>query len=732
MLFFVVLLGLSAGLGLLWLALKGKRRIVGLCLGASLGLTAIAGHLIAGAALGGILYGLAFLLGGCWVARCLLPNQRAVVRGWLGLALGLALMMWLPALAAFFVRFSLAAQGIGLGLLVVLCVLAWAGRSGKAPLPWGEEDKKLLRLLLCVALPLTVIGCYLQWTHTILPVADGSLHVGQSTYGDLPLHLAIASSLRDASFPPDYNILPGALLTYPFLADSLSTSLMLLGYDLRAAVVFPGMLMTALVFSGYVLLAARMADTKKGAALAALFFFLNGGLGFWYLLDMQGRALGVSGSNELQSVTGLWNRIQLVLNGWYQTPANHAEFTTYNLRWSNVIVDMMVPQRTTLAGWCQVIPCLYLLYDALRPDTAWGVEFLPGADGPTARWHRRDVNARQAALLGIWAGMLPMVNTHCFLALGLVSLGWMVYDLIRNRSQMLPALLFWGLYGLLAVAVGAPQLFTWTFHQAVGNESFLQFQFNWVNGAQGMLDGYLWFYIKNIGLPFLLIFIALLEKNEKRRFVAAGAFVVYVLAEFIQFQPNPYDNNKLFYIWYMLCAVIAADYGLELLGRLKGLRARPVIAVLAAVCCFFTGTLAVTREMQSDYQMFSRGEVTAAAQVEETTARDAMFLTGDQHINFVSSLAGRNIVCGPDTWLYYHGFQSVLRQRHADVRRFYENPAANADVLETYGVDYILVSGHERYSYAVDEGMLRQMYPAVYDQEGITIYAAQAQAEAGD
>ena len=49
------------------------------------------------------------------------------------------------------------------------------------------------------------------------PQADGSLPVGARPAGDLPLHLAIAAGMRDGAFPAEYTILPGALLTYPFL-----------------------------------------------------------------------------------------------------------------------------------------------------------------------------------------------------------------------------------------------------------------------------------------------------------------------------------------------------------------------------------------------------------------------------------------------------------------------------------------------------------------------------------
>ena len=766
-----------------------------------------------------VLYFLLYAGCGVVIVALLLPRKSPVVRVWLGLCLGLALMMWLPVLFAFAFTFSLTAHWAALAALAGLAGLAWLGRDRAPRAGMTEKDRRLLWLLALVALPLTVIGGILQYTHNIMPWDNGALYTGQSTYGDLHLHLAIATSLRNATFPPDYSILPGALLTYPFLADSLSTSFMLLGFSLRASIVFPGIWMMALTFSGYVLLAARMAQGKKAAALAALFFFLNGGLGFLYLVDMQGQALGYEGSNQLQSVMGLGERIRNVLEGWYQTPANHAEFNTYNLRWSNVIVDMMVPQRTTLGGWTQVIPCIYLLYDALWPGKS---VLLSEGCAPSAL--RSRLSWRHAVLLGIWAGMLPMINTHCFLALGLMSAGWLIWDLARVRDlrrpwlcalglaacvgvawfaeanlahpstgllalqiaaglcalgglaavyllaarcvsrwdgvrmQLMPRLRFWGIYGLLALAAAMPQLLTWTFRQAVGSGQFLALRFNWVNNTDDTLfnahlkDGYLWFYIKNIGLPFILLLLSLLENKPKRRFIASGAFVIFLAAEFVKFQPNEYDNNKLFYIWYMLCAVLAADCALGLLRRLKGLRARPVIAVLGVIVCFATGVLAVAREINSASTMhrfvppYSAEEVEAAQFVEENTAQHATFITANNSGNFVSSLAGRNIVCGPDLWLKFHGFMTAERVR--DLYAFFGAPADHPEVLEKYAVDYILVSEEEcalakgdvwgymdgdRRREALRE-LNRQMdalYPLIYASDGqtICIYAAEAKTE---
>ena len=641
-----------------------------------------------------ILYFAVYALAGVCMVRALLPRQRVLCRLWLGLTLGIALMMWLPALAAFLFRFSIKAHLLALIPLcaTTLAVHFLARDKSCRPRPMDAEDRRLLALLAWVALPLTVLGGYLQYTHVLRPV-DGALHVGQSTYGDLPLHLGIVTSLRNAAFPPDYSILPGERLVYPFLMDSFSTSFMLFGMPLRWAVTVPGTLMMGLVFGGYMILADRLCAGRRAAVVwATLFVFVNGGLGFLYSLDTLGVSNGTAASNPLQAGTWL-ERLDTILHGWYQTPANHADFRYYNLRWSNIIVDMLVPQRTFLGGWCLLLPCIYLLYDGFMD-------------------HQGPVDRRQCWLLGIMAGALPLLHTHSFLALGLLSGGWMFYDLVRDRRRLWS----WLTYGALACLLAAPQLFLWTFRHTAGNSGFVRFRFNWVNNSgSGLIDGYLWFYIKNIGLPVLLLLLSLLDRNGKRRMIACGAFVIFLAAELIQFQPNEYDNNKLFYVWWALCAALAASYALDVFDRLRGLRSRYALAGLLAVCCFATGTLSIARECVSDYEMFSPGAVETAEYVQKNTPEHATFMTWTQHINPVSALAGRDIICGPGLWLYWHGYD--LSERENDIRAFYADPEGNGDILAKYHVDYILVGDYERGSLQIDQEALERLYTLVFHSE---------------
>ena len=364
-----------------------------------------------------------------------------------------------------------------------------------------------------------------------------------------------------------------------------------------------------------------------------------------------------------------------------------------------------------MGGWCLLLPCLYLLY-----DFAW-----PEAQGEkTAR-----AGARQLILLGTMAGALPMIHTHSYFALVLMSLGFFLYVMLHaKRGERLSRFRPWLLYGGLAALLSVPQLFLWTFGQTSGSDSFITFKFNWVNNLNGagLQDGYLWFYLKNIGLPFLLILLSLIEKNQKRRFIASGAFVIYVLAEFIIFQPNDYDNNKLFYVWYMLCAILAADYAVALFTRLKGFRTRYVLAALCAFVFFCSGTLSIARECVSDYRLFDADEVAAGAYIEENTPEDVVFMTYTEHINPVSSLAGRKIICGPALWLGNHGID--ISGRTAEIVRFYADPAGNMETLQKYGAAYVYISTYERANLMIDYAAFERDFDLAFssDSGAVQVY----------
>lgn len=469
-----------------------------------------------------LLYTALYALSGFFISSLLLLKERLIKRVWLGLVFGLLMLTWLPSLFAFFLRFGMAAQLCAAALAFLLggaCLFLLIRKHGLSALFYGFLKKDLG--FLWVVVPLFALGAYLLHTHILLPTEKG-VSVGQVTFGDLAMHLGFISSIAEqGAFPPEYSIFPGHTVNYPFLCETSASSLYVLGANLRQAYLISALYAYLLVLMGVWFFFREWLKTNRRAHIATLLFFLGGGFGFAYFFDLakQGASL-----NKLLEGT-YFSNFSWLLDGFYDTPTN---LPTLGLRWVNPIVDMLVPQRATLFGWAFLFPCLTLLH---------GFRF---------RKKKHTVIP-----LGLIAGLLPLVHTHSFLALGVISAVYCLSDLILQFDRK--RLLWWLLYAGLAVALAAPQLFGFTFRQ-VSESSMVQVHWNWANEA----DSYLWFYVKNLGWLFLLLPFAFFTLSKRDRSVYLAPLGLWILAEALIFQPNRYDNNKLLFIWFAFtCGLVA-------------------------------------------------------------------------------------------------------------------------------------------------------------------------------
>lgn len=630
-----------------------------------------------------LLYLLVFAASGVCVSGLVFRGDRPVLRLWLGLVAGLVMLMWFPALFAFISgSFDIWAQLAALVLALILGAVCLR-LGGRPRLSLAGERRFLLSIL-----PLVLIGWVLMLNHVIVPASDGSLHSGQSTYGDMCMHLGIISSISvQQSFPPEYSLLPGTAIGYPFLCDSVSSTFYTLGAGLRFSALLPAMYAYLLVVAGAYLLFEVWLGRGGAATLALYLFFVGGGFGFAYFFDLSEAGGG---------------GISQILSGFYTTPTNYTDKGIY---WVNPIADMLVPQRATLFGWALLFPCLHLLYRAAILDEHR--LFLP---------------------LGVLAGCLPLVHTHSFLALGVISL----VLLIANCLSLRGGLRLFLCYGLIAAALAAPQLLCFTFKQAASG-SFLRLHWNWVNDK----DSWLWFYVKNMGLIFLLMPPALACARRESRLFFAGGALLWLICELVVFQPNLYDNNKLIFVSYALMCGLTAEFMAKVWTALREgalRRAAPVLAAFTLTACFLSGGLTLAREyvsgdhlglggwVESGYQVVSAQQRRLAEYVSENTEPDAVFATATNHNNAIAMLTGRSIVCGAGTFLYYHGLD--YQPREAALKLVYEQPAEWLDFYaQEYGIDYLLVSSHERGSWAVDEENFAAELDCVYSDGDLALYS---------
>ena len=684
-----------------------------------------------------VLFG-AFQGCGMAVARFALPGESGGARLLLGSVAGTVMLQWFPVVFAFFLGFTLPAHLWALALALACGALCWRFSRrgpglGQALLAFRR------RKALWAALALWGFTCFLVWKSLLFQ--DGCVYSSQATYGDTCMHLSFITSLaRQGDFPPDYSLLPGHPLCYPFLGDSVSASLLLCGAPLTFSYALPMWFAMGQVVAAFLLFAARLLESWGKGTVAFVLFFFNGGAGFLYFLG------------------GDWENFTRMFTQFYETPTNLVE---ENVRWVNVLVDMMLPQRALLFGWAVLFPALYLLYRGVfqgKGDYFWKA--------------------------GVLAGLLPMIHTHSFLALALVCGAWLVNSLWQARGREEPAAFFgkvlavsglclmgagktvlhalgredgpvflgvaaaglglwavlalglsggellrgrgrrllstWGLLLLVTCALALPQLFLWTFRQANG---FVRGHFAWVTGE----DSYLWFYLKNLGLTGVLALLGLLAAKPGEFGKYAPALPIWFLGEFVEFQPNDYDNNKLFYVAFAFLCCAGAQALWQGLSRLKAAGPRRCLAGASLGLCCCAAVLTMGRETVARYVLFDPGAIALSAYLEEELPADALVLTDSRHNNEVASLAGRDILCGSPSYLYYHGLDYTRQQEAA--RQMYESPEASRNLFDAWGVDYVLVSDFERGSYQVDEAGLAALFPKVYDDGSRALYQVRTEKE---
>src|SRR3989344_6656867 len=143
-----------------------------------------------------------------------------------------------------------------------------------------------------------------------------------NVWGDWAAHLSYtASFVWGNNFPPSLIIFSGQVFSYPFMADFLSAILVNLGVNLSKSLMIPSFVLTTSAFISFSYLAHLFLKKITAAGIATLLFFLNGGLGFFYVL-----VLGVN-SSEMTKIF------------------------SENIQWISVISSQFIPQRGFTLGF---------------------------------------------------------------------------------------------------------------------------------------------------------------------------------------------------------------------------------------------------------------------------------------------------------------------------------------------------------------------------------------------
>ncbi len=503
---------------------------------------------------------------------------------------------------------------------------------------------------------------------------DDGLYSGGNSWNDMSLHLAISSAFLDgANFPPTFPAYAGEPLRYPFMPDFQTAILRALGLSPYAALMLTAVPLALTITGIFYCLAQRIIRSRRASFLATILFLFNGGLGFIYFLEdwrKSGKPLTVF---------------------WGELPSSYANMWDQKIHWANIIVDCFLPQRTSLYG----IPIALMTFIIFA--IIW------------RRWHEAERVERWDGwkLLfsaGVLVGTLPLFHAHSFVAIGLVSI---FLFLVNPRRE-------WIVFWIPAVTFAAFQMISQlSLDSHLTSGKFFYWQPSWKGNDD---TSWILYWIRNIGVPLLLIFPAWLTAPKPWRSFYTAFFLLFVFCFFIMVTPHDYDNIKLMYYWYGLSCIIIAHW-LVNLARKKKQYALAALLVLFSVA---SAILSMQRERLIQWRSFSQTEMAAAQFVIENTAPKSIFLTAPQHNQPILCLAGRTLLMGYGGWLWTHGYQS--KEREADIKKIYAGDMQTLELLRRYKVNYIYLSPAEIGSFNPNVDFLNLQFPVVYQSDGITIY----------
>jgi hypothetical protein len=465
--------------------------------------------------------------------------------------------------------------------------------------------------------------------------------------------LSIAETLNaGANFPPEVPYFAGVPLVYHWFADFHAAILALAAgfFSVPAMVVQSSVLAGALALLVFSL--ARHLVRGRGArrvgVLAAIIAVFAGGTG--YILFVRDVATGAGAPLELIA-THSYDNQWLVDWPFFRIPS--------------VMGTGLLAHRATTVGLPILVGAMLVL-----------VAGLPAARQRLAGWRDRPWLIGLAGLLG---ALLAPFHFFFFPVVPLLALAWVLAgrrlldgDALRNAAVLAVPYLV-ALPFLIAPALQA------------GGSGAVRLVAGWP--SLPLADGpaaVVFFYLTNLGVPFVLaIFALLMPRAPRAAFLAAWVIGLFLVPNVVQLSVIDFDMNKYFQAMWIAVAILAA----WLIHRW------PMPAIVAVLALSVPSPILVAGwTATSNIQAISASDHAASHWVRLNTPPDAVFVT-DGWVNSLTDSAGRKRLTTFGPYIANLGYQPD--QRIADVMTIYcgGDAAASAALMRHYGATYLLDGG---------------------------------------
>ncbi len=606
---------------------------------------------------------------------------------------------------------------------------------------------------------------YVFWTKILSPTPYGLVTGGEGLYGDTALHSAYTMAIVEQGLPPTNPLFARIPLIYPFLVNLFSATLIKLGTNLRFAFILPQLMyflgFTTLFYwvvkglhliswrvtrvrdpnpESHVVVPPEVAGTMRegwdtraaGPALnqanltaffAMLIFFLGWGLGFTQYFDTAIK-------------TGDWSITREYTNN----------LPGFNMH--NVLVGLVFPERSFLPGLFIGMLITALVLEQMSNSTNKSRKEGSDSARQSKIFPQFIIRHSSFIIIGILLGILPLWHMHTFLFFGVaIGVWWVILSFRRNevteksRRNSAVRSRFAGFRASLEMTL--KQLFTiygpalllslpvfFWLRQQISHDSFIHFASGWLDSKTNPV----FFWLKNTGLLIPLAIFGAFKLSSRTRPFFLPAVLVFIIANFVVFQPWDWDNIKLF-SWVFLFISIAAGYTLvgllspRMVAGKSGFAGRAmtpprwtetvmyftktVFVLLIFLSLTLSGTLSLTHIVSGEFTIYDNADIELAAWVKDNTKPTDTFLVDPWPNHPIPGLSGRSVYLGYPGHLWVHGIS--YGEREEEVKKILAGDLSLLENLEI-PLKYIVADKNSASS------LLKTQLPVVFDNQKFVVF----------
>lgn len=522
---------------------------------------------------------------------------------------------------------------------VVAAYLAWVGGIQKIV---RVRTDNIALVLLCIFFVLfSIIGDKL-----LIEQKDTGLFTGIiNAYGDIGWHAGIIMEIAERkTLPLEDPVFASHTLTYPFLANLISASMVILGASLSASVNIPATILIPILLILIYFFAKRYAASRTAGIIATLLFLFGGAtFGFLRLPEDALKYNGTLGEFLLHLPARDYSGVGTDIDGFH---------------FLNPITSLLLPQRAMLFGLPIVLSGILLLH-----PTVFRRPYAP-------------------AIAGSMAGMLPLFHAHACIALAGALLTMFIISPYKKRFL---------LFAAPALAIGIPEISFYMGGTAYEG-SFFRYGPGWMVGDRNIIL----YWLQNTGflIPVSIIALFLKTPRETKALVISGT-ALFLLANTFLFAPWAWDNFKLFVFW-LLFILPAVGYIAAFVLHTSRSAVLATIVVLAIFIHMFSAGLDIWKLALPTAQIWNEwtpDAVTMASLITQYTKNTFPILTAPVH-NSPATLAGRTLFLGYPAHIWSHG--KIPWDREREVKEYF---AGKQDTIEGVHPQYILIGPQEKSTY---------------------------------